>query len=79
MMRYAVVIERAAGNYSAYVPDLPGCVATGETVATFVRASTRVPWFTGFFSNTVSAVSSTAASEGITAIAPVARAVSPER
>jgi predicted RNase H-like HicB family nuclease len=32
-MRYAVVIEKAEGNYSAYVPDLPGCVATGETVA----------------------------------------------
>ena len=31
-MRYAVVIERAASNYSAYVPDLPGCVATGSTV-----------------------------------------------
>jgi predicted RNase H-like HicB family nuclease len=31
-MRYAVVIEKADGNYSAYVPDLPGCVATGETV-----------------------------------------------
>jgi len=31
MSRYAVVIERAEGNYSAYVPDLPGCVATGET------------------------------------------------
>ena len=31
MRRYAVVIEKAAGNYSAYVPDLPGCVATGET------------------------------------------------
>ena len=31
-MRYAVVIETADGNYSAYVPDLPGCVATGETV-----------------------------------------------
>jgi predicted RNase H-like HicB family nuclease len=31
-MRYAVVIERAEGNRSAYVPDLPGCVATGETV-----------------------------------------------
>ena len=31
-MRYAVVIERAEGNYSAYVPDLPGCVATGITV-----------------------------------------------
>jgi predicted RNase H-like HicB family nuclease len=32
-MRYAVVIEKAGGNYSAYVPDLPGCVATGATVA----------------------------------------------
>ena len=31
-MRYAIVIEKADGNYSAYVPDLPGCVATGETV-----------------------------------------------
>jgi predicted RNase H-like HicB family nuclease len=32
-MRYAVVIEKAASNYSAYVPDLPGCIATGKTVA----------------------------------------------
>jgi predicted RNase H-like HicB family nuclease len=32
-MRYAVVIEKAKANYSAYVPDLPGCVATGDTVA----------------------------------------------
>ncbi len=32
-MRYAVVIEKAEDNYSAYVPDLPGCVATGSTVA----------------------------------------------
>ena len=32
-MRYAVVIEKVAGNYSGYVPDLPGCVATGPTVA----------------------------------------------
>ena len=31
-MRYAVVIEKAENNYSAYVPDLPGCVATGDTV-----------------------------------------------
>ncbi len=31
-MRYAVVIEKAEGNYSAYVPDLPGCVATGNTI-----------------------------------------------
>ena len=31
-MRYAIVIEDAGNNYSAYVPDLPGCVSTGETV-----------------------------------------------
>ncbi len=31
-MRYAVVIEQADGNYSAYVPDLPGCIATGATI-----------------------------------------------
>jgi len=31
-MRFAVVIEKAESNYSAYVPDLPGCVATGDTV-----------------------------------------------
>ena len=31
-MRYAVVIENAGSNFSAYVPDLPGCVATGATV-----------------------------------------------
>jgi predicted RNase H-like HicB family nuclease len=31
-MRYAVVIERAGANYGAYVPDLPGCVATGDSI-----------------------------------------------
>ncbi len=31
-MRYAVVIEKAGNNYGAYVPDLPGCVATGDTI-----------------------------------------------
>jgi predicted RNase H-like HicB family nuclease len=31
-MRYAVVIEKAETNYSAYVPDLPGCVATGASL-----------------------------------------------
>ena len=43
-MRYAVVIERAAGNYSAFVPDLPGCVATGETILAVeeeIRAAIR--------------------------------------
>lgn len=36
-MRYAVVIEKAKSNYSAYVPDLPGCVATGKTRASVER------------------------------------------
>jgi predicted RNase H-like HicB family nuclease len=31
-MRYAVVIEKAENNYAAYVPDLPGCVTTGQTI-----------------------------------------------
>jgi len=31
-MRYAIVIEKAESNYSAYVPDLPGCIATGATI-----------------------------------------------
>jgi predicted RNase H-like HicB family nuclease len=31
-MRYAIVVEKTKDNYSAYVPDLPGCVATGFTV-----------------------------------------------
>ena len=32
-MRYAVVIENAGSNFSAYVPDLPGCIATGATLS----------------------------------------------
>lgn len=31
-MRYAIVIEKATNNYSAYAADLPGCVATGLTI-----------------------------------------------
>ena len=31
-MRYAVVIEKGERNYSAYVPDLPGCVSVGDTL-----------------------------------------------
>jgi predicted RNase H-like HicB family nuclease len=32
MSRYAIVVEKAKSNFAAYVPDLPGCVATGRTV-----------------------------------------------
>jgi predicted RNase H-like HicB family nuclease len=31
--RYLIIIEKATGNFSAYSPDLPGCVATGKTRA----------------------------------------------
>jgi predicted RNase H-like HicB family nuclease len=31
-MRYAVVIEKIGGNFGAYVPDLPGCIATGTSI-----------------------------------------------
>jgi predicted RNase H-like HicB family nuclease len=36
-MRYAIVIEKANKNLSAYVPDLPGCVATGKTRSAVMR------------------------------------------
>ena len=36
-MRYAVVVEQGGENYSAYVPDLPGCVATGRTAEEATR------------------------------------------
>ncbi len=32
-MRYAIVIEKVSSNFAAYAPDLPGCIATGATVA----------------------------------------------
>ena len=43
-MRYAVVIEKAGDNYSAYVPDLAGCIATAATVSEVeaeIRAAIR--------------------------------------
>jgi predicted RNase H-like HicB family nuclease len=45
-MRFAIVIEQAQGNYSAYVPDLPGCVATGATIEEVedeIRVRLRAP------------------------------------
>lgn len=36
-MRYAVVIEKAGDNFSAYVPDLPGCIATADTLEEIER------------------------------------------
>ena len=31
-MQYAMIIEKGESNYSAYFPDLPGCIATGNTL-----------------------------------------------
>jgi predicted RNase H-like HicB family nuclease len=36
-MRYAVIVEEGEKSYGAYVPDLPGCVAVGETKAEVLR------------------------------------------
>ena len=44
-MRYVIVIEKAASNYSAYVPDLPGCVAAGRSrreVEKLIREAIRL-------------------------------------
>lgn len=32
MPEYTIIIEKAEGNYSAYCPDIPGCIATGSTI-----------------------------------------------
>ena len=54
-------------------------VAPGETVGTFVRLGTKVPWFKDFFGNAAAAVASSAASQGITALAPLVRPASSGR
>jgi predicted RNase H-like HicB family nuclease len=40
MRRFVIIIEQGSHNYSAYVPDLPGCIATGKTVEE-VKANMR--------------------------------------
>lgn len=45
MKKFLIIIEKARGNYSAYLPDLPGCVATGRTKAEAeknIRAAVRM-------------------------------------
>ena len=40
MYRFLIIIERGSRNYSAYAPDLPGCIATGKTLED-VKGNTR--------------------------------------
>ena len=72
---YVVELVSAAGKIQTVGHVFT--IAPGETVATFVRVGTKVPWGTTFFSNTANAVSSSAASEGITAIASPQYCASP--
>ena len=65
------VVELLAANGKIVTVGHAFVIAPGETVATFVRMGTKVPWFSGFFGNAATAVASGAASQGITAIAPV--------
>ena len=67
------LIELVAENGKILTVGHPFTLAPGETVATFVRLAARPPWFEGFFGNAASAVASTAASAGVTAIAPEAK------
>jgi hypothetical protein len=54
-------------------------IAPGQTVGTFVRLGSRLPWFAALFGNAAGAVASTAATQGITALAPLARPASAGR
>lgn len=44
-MRWAIVIEKAERNFAAYVPDLPGCVATGATIDETMRSIRKAAEF----------------------------------
>ncbi len=65
------VVELLGANGKVITVGQAFAIAPGDTVATFVRLGTKVPWFNGFFGNAASAVASTASSQGIVAIAPV--------
>jgi hypothetical protein len=73
---YAIELVSESGRILTVGQTL--IVAPGETVATFVRLSTKAPWFDGFFANAASGVAASAASLGVTALAPEQlRCVSP--
>lgn len=67
------LIELVAENGQILTVGHPFTLGEAETVATFVRLPARPPWFEGFFGNAASAVAATAASAGVTAIAPEAK------
>ena len=64
------VVELVSDNGRILTIGHPLIVSPGETVATFVRLGSKVPWFTGFFGNAALAVATAAAATGLTALAP---------
>lgn len=71
------LVEVVDENAKVLAVGHPLSLAPGETVATFVRLGTRVPWFSGFFGNAAAAAVSTAANLGVTAVRPPDQPVSP--
>jgi hypothetical protein len=65
------VVELVGANGKVITVGQAFVIAQGETVATFVRIGSKAPWFAGFFNNAALAVAATAASQGVTALAPV--------
>ena len=64
------VIELVSENRKVLTVGHTFSLESGETVATFVRLGSQVPWFAGFFGNAALAVSAAAAAAGLTALAP---------
>lgn len=64
------VVELVAESGKVLTVGHTFSLGVGETVATFVRLATKIPWFTGFFGNAAAAVAATAAAAGVTALAP---------
>ncbi len=74
---YVVELVNESGRVLAL--GAPFTVAPGETIATFVRLGVPPSWFSGVFTNAATAAVSSAASVGVTAVAPPATAASPDR
>jgi hypothetical protein len=72
---YVIEVVSERGEVLGVSPPL--AVSPGETVATFVRLGSRLPWYSGIFSNAATAAVTTAAGLGVTAMAPTGEPLSP--
>ena len=74
---YVVELVNPAGSVLAVGQSFT--ITAGENIATFVRLPAAGSWYSGFFGNAAAAVASSAASQGITALAPAGRPASAGR